>query len=55
MARERCDGALPGLIPHTPSLWGIAGTAYLYQLLQRSKKLALLVENFGGAELCLQR
>ena len=22
-ARERCDGALPGLIPHTPSLWGI--------------------------------
>ena len=25
--RERCDGALSGLIPHAPSLWGIAGTA----------------------------
>ena len=21
--RERCDGALSDLIPHTPSLWGI--------------------------------
>ena len=24
---ERCDGALSGVIPHTPSIWGIAGTA----------------------------
>ena len=25
--RERCDGVLSNLIPHTPSRWGIAGTA----------------------------
>ena len=34
-ARERCDGALSSLIPHAPSLWGIAGTARPVGLLSR--------------------